>query len=275
MVLAVTSGTLARARARSVPSGILVSRQLLTHGHLAIGDVVTLATDRSATRSAIFRIVGVYEPTPDPMRFSLERLEARMHLPDLVALSSDPNDPQASESATAINLALVDPADRDKAAADLTSRMLAVVVRPTARAAEGDPFAVLERFHLAIAAVTVAGSTAFLIALMVIRAEERGETLGVLRLIGISRQSILLGVVVEALLVAIIGAAFGVALAAVAQYGVNGYFQRRYDTALVFVRVTPLIAARAVAVALPVGVIAGVVASWTVLRRQTAALIRR
>jgi putative ABC transport system permease protein len=110
---------------------------------------------------------------------------------------------------------------------------------------------------------------------MLIRAEERRETLGVLRLIGISRQSILLAVVVEALLVALIGAAFGVALAAAAQYGVNAYFQRRYDTALVFVRVTPLIAARSVAVALPIGVVAGVAASWTMLRRRTAALIRR
>jgi putative ABC transport system permease protein len=174
-----------------------------------------------------------------------------------------------------MNIALVDPADGDRFSADLTSRALGTIVRPTARARDGDPFAVLERFHLAIAVVTVAGSAAFLIALMVIRAEERRETVGVLRLIGISRRSILLSVVVEALLIALAGAAFGIAVAAAAQYGVNGYFQRRYDTTLVFVRVTPFIAAQAVGIAVPVGVIAGVVASWTALRRQATGWVRR
>ena len=58
--------------------------------------------------------------------------------------------------------------------------------RPS-RARDGsDPFAVLERFHLAVAIVTVLGSTAFLLALMVMRAEERRETVGIIRLIGIS-----------------------------------------------------------------------------------------
>ena len=266
---------MAAAHASGEPADILVSRQLLAHAHLAVGDVVTLALDPSATWSERFRVAGVYEPTPDPMRFNVERLEIRLHLADLVRLTADPADPQSSEAVTAINVALVDSADREGVAADLASRSPGIVVRPTTRAREGDPFAVLERFHLAIAAVTVAGSTAFLIALMVIRAEERRETLGVLRLIGISRRSILLTVVVEALAIAVMGALFGVALAAAAQALVNGYFQHRYDTTLVFVHVTPLIAARSVAVALPVGIFAGAVASWTALRRQATTLVRR
>ena len=102
----------------------------------------------------------------------------------------------------------------------------------------------IDRFHTAIAAVTVIGSTAFLLALMVIRAEERKETVGILRLIGISRQSILIEVIIEGLLVAVAGAVVGVAIAMVAQHGVNLIFQARYDTTLVFVRVTPSIALR-------------------------------
>jgi ABC-type lipoprotein release transport system permease subunit len=270
----VVFGTLGAADS-SAPAEILVSRQLSNRAHLAIGDVVTIAADPAATRSARFRVVGVYEPTPDPMRFNVERLEARLHLPDVVTLTADPADPQTTELATVVNVALVDPADRDRLAAELAARSLGLIVRPTARAREGDPFAVLERFHLAIAAVTVAGSTAFLIALMVIRADERRETIGVLRLIGISRRSILLEVVVEALCIAMVGAVFGVLLAVSAERGVNAYFQHRYDTPLVFVRVTPSIAARSVGVALPVGVVAGVVASWTLLRRRASALVRR
>ena len=110
---------------------------------------------------------------------------------------------------------------------------------------------------------------------MVIRAEERRETVGVLRLIGISRQTIMTEVVVEGLLVAIAGAAFGVLIAAAAQHTVNRFFQARYDTALIFMRVSPRIAMRSIAVAIPVGVAAGAVASWTLLRRGAAALVRR
>lgn len=248
---------------------VLISRQLLARSHLKVGDNVTFATDASGHHAKSFHIVGVYEPTPDPMRFTQERLEARLHLADLIALTADGDDPQSAESLTAVNIAVASPSDRDDVASILTARNPGIFMRPTARPSDGDPFAVLERFHLAIAVVTVAGSTAFLIALMLIRAEERRETVGVLRLIGISRRSIMLEVVVEALIVAAIGAAFGVALAGTAQYGVNAYFQHRYDTALVFVRVTPRIAARSIAVALPVGIFAGVIASWLSLRGRT------
>jgi Predicted permease. len=50
--------------------------------------------------------------------------------------------------------------------------------------------------------VTVLGSTAFLLALMVMRAEERRETIGIIRLIGISERSILIEVLAEGLLIA-------------------------------------------------------------------------
>jgi len=49
-----------------------------------IEGVVTLALDASGSRARQFRIDGTYEPTPDPMRFTARRLEARMHLPDLI-----------------------------------------------------------------------------------------------------------------------------------------------------------------------------------------------
>jgi putative ABC transport system permease protein len=136
-------------------------------------------------------------------------------------------------------------------------------------------FVVVDRFHAAIAAVTVIGSTAFLLALMVIRAEERKETVGVLRLIGISRKTIMTEVIVEGLLVAIAGAFVGVLIAVGAQSGVNRFFQARYDTTLIFMRVSARIALRSILVAVPVGVVAGAVASWTLLRRGTSALVRR
>jgi putative ABC transport system permease protein len=120
----------------------------------------------------------------------------------------------------------------------------------------------------------VAG-TAFLLALMVIRAEERRESVGILRLVGISRRTLLTSVAVEGLVVAALGAVFGVALAYATEGLVNRIFQTRYDTALVFVRVTPSIALRALAVAVPLGVVAGIAASWTLLRRPLMSIFHR
>jgi hypothetical protein len=82
-------------------------------------------------------------------------------------------------------------------------------------------------------------------------------------------------VLLEGLLVASAGALFGLALAALSEGLINAFFQWRYDTALVFVRVTPDVAAVAVAIAVPMGVAAIVVASWALLRRDGLRLARR
>ena len=255
---------------------ILVSRQLAEREHLRAGDVVTLATNADGTRRRLFRIDGTYEPTPDPMRFTARRLEARMHLPDLVAMTADPADPSSSESITAINVRLANPGDAAGFSTAIVARAPGITVRPTVRARDGsDPFAVLERFHVAVAIVTVLGSTAFLLALMVMRAEERRETIGIIRLIGVSQRTILMEVLVEGLLIAAAGAVFGILLAVATQGAVNQFFQWRYDTALVFVRVTRSIALQSIAVSVPLGILAGLVGSWTLLRRDVLALVGR
>ena len=218
-------------------------------------------------------MAGVYEPTPDPMRFNVERLEVRLHLDDLAGIAADPEDPSSADTLSAVNVRLAGPSGTAFSRALSARAPFVVTNRPGG--SESATFVVVDRFHKAIALVTVIGSTAFLLALMVIRAEERKETVGVLRLIGISRKTILTEVVVEGLVVAIAGAIFGVVFAALAQSGVNKFFQARYDTTLIFMRVTPAIALRSILVALPVGVIAGTVASWLLLRRGTTTLVRR
>jgi len=255
-------------------AAVLVSRQLATRAHLAVGDSITLAADPAAARGSSFRVAGIYEPTPDPMKFNVERLEVRLHLDDLARLTADPADPSSVETVTNINVLLDDPKGSAAFQRTLSARA-PFVYASRAGGAENATFVVIDRFHTAIAIVTVIGSTAFLLALMVIRAEERKETVGVLRLIGISRKTILAEVVVEGLVVAVAGAVFGVVFAALAQSGVNRFFQARYDTTLVFMRITPAIALRSILVALPVGVVAGAVASWMLLRRGMTTLVRR
>src|SRR3954463_4308553 len=255
---------------------VLVSRQLADDASLHVGDTVTFTADGAGGHARQFRVGGTYEPTPDPVRFTARRLEARLHLPDLNDMIATADDPASTESVGAINVQLAEARDADAFATSLAARAPGIVARPTARARDGsDPFAVLERFHLAVAIVTVLGSTAFLLALMVMRAEERRETVGIVRLIGVSQRFVLLVVLAEGLLIATIGAVFGILLAVGAQRAVNGFFQWRYDTALVFVRVTTRIALQSIALAVPLGIVAGLVGSWTLLRRDIVELVRR
>jgi hypothetical protein len=256
---------------------VLLSRQLMEDHGLRPGDVVQLSRDGDPARARPFRVAAGYEPTPDPMRFTAKRLEARLHLADMLALSADTRDPQARESVSAINVALND-ADAEavkRFTKDVQARLPNLAVLPTSGGGAADPFVVLERFHVAISVVTILGSTAFLLALMVMRAEERREIAGILRLLGFRRRRILLQVLLEGLLVAALGATFGVAFALLLEDVVNAFFQWRYDTALVFVRVTSEIALRCVAIAAPLGMLAGLVASFTLLRRDVGELVRR
>ena len=261
-------------RADQPTPGILVSRQLLEARQLHIGQIVRLAPDASGAGARVFRIDGVYEPTPDPMRFALPRLEARLHLSDLLAMTE--SGPGSDDAITAINVKLADPADAAAFAKDVTARLPGLTARPTRAPDERtQSFVVIERFHLAIAIVTVIGSAVFLLALMVMLVDERRGTVGILRLIGFTRRRILLQVLAEGTLIALAGATFGILFALSSQRLFNLFFQWRYDTALVFLRITPRVVAQSLALAVPLGIAASLIASWTLLRRQLLALIRR
>ena len=257
---------------------ILISRQLAVAEGLRVDDTVALASKPDGTGARRFRVAGFYEPVADPMRLAAKRLEARLHLPDLLSLTADPTDPLSTESVTAINVALTDPGDAHAFARDVSAAI--PVPELTARAAQGGDetasvFVVLDRFHFAIAVVTMVASTVFLLALMVMLVEERRETVGILRLIGLRKSRILLQVLTEGLLIAVAGAIFGILFAIGLQGAVNAFFQWRYDTSLIFVRITPQIAFRCVLLALPLGVLASLSSSWTLLRSNVLDLARR
>ena len=254
---------------------ILVSRQLLESQQLKVGDVVSLSTDLSGANPRPFRIAGPYEPTPDPMRLGASRLEVRMHLPDIVALTA-PADPLGAESVDAVNVVLATEGE----ARDTARRLMTAVPGTVAERTGNDerraaPFVVLERFHLAIAIVTVIASSVFLLALMLMLVEERRATVGMLRLIGFRRSRILQHVLAEGVVIALTGALFGIVLSVVMEGGINRFFQWRYDTALVFVHITPGVALRSVSVAVPLGVAAIFASSWSLLRGEGISLTRR
>jgi ABC-type lipoprotein release transport system permease subunit len=237
---------------------------------------VSLARDRSGGGARTFRVAGIYEPTPDPAQLGSVPREVRLHLPDLLDLTRLPGVPAGTEHVGSVNIALADRNDASAFARDVNARLPGVAALTTTDASgSSGPFVVLERFHLAIATVTIAASTVFLLALTVMLVDERRETVGVLRLIGLPVHRILTQILIEGVLVAGAGALFGLVLAALSQSAINLFFQWRYDTALVFVRITRDVAITSVSIAVPLGAAATVVASWALLRRNGLRLARR
>jgi putative ABC transport system permease protein len=264
------------AAASAKVGDILISRQLAAEQGLSVGRVVQLATDATGTGARSFRIAGIYEPVPDPARLGAVPREVRMHLPDMLDVMRVPGQLAGTEYIGAINVALTDPRDATAFSRDINARMPGVVARPSSEAAgSAGPFRVLERFHLAIAVVTIVAATVFLLALTIMLVDERRETVGVLRLIGLPARRVLVQVLIEGVIVASAGAAFGLVLAVLSEGLINAFFQWRYDTALVFVRITRDVALTSTAIAVPLGASATVVASWALLRRSGLRLARR
>jgi putative ABC transport system permease protein len=255
---------------------IVISRQLAAERGLVVGSLVQLATDAAGSGARAFRIAGIYEPTPDPARLGAVPREVRLHLPDLLDLTRPPGMPIGSEYIADVNVALVDPADATAFSRDVNARMPGVIARPSSEAAgSAGPFRVLERFHLAIAVVTIVAATVFLLALTIMLVDERRETVGVLRLIGLPVRRVLVQVLIEGVIVAGAGAIFGLVLAVLSESLINSFFQWRYDTALIFVRITRDVALTSTAIAVPLGASATVIASWALLRRGGLRLARR
>ena len=263
------------AQSPAVPE-ILVSRQLAEARGLAVGDVVRLAATATGRDAREFRIAGMYEPTPDPQRLGAVPRKVRLHLPHLLELTRTPAQAAGTEPVDGINVALAPDADADAFVRDVNARMPGVGAVRSDRVGDAlGTFTVLERFHYAIAAVTILAATVFLLALTIMLVDERRETVGVLRLIGLPARRILIQILLEGLVVSVAGVAFGLGLALLSEGLINRFFQWRYDTALLFVGITPRVALICMAIAVPLGAAATVVASWALLRRDGLRIIRR
>lgn len=258
------------------PRPVLVSRQLAAAEGLRAGQLVRLSPAADGDGARAFVVQGIFEPTPDPLRLGAVPRKVRLHLPDLLDLLREPGIPAGTEYVAGINLLLADPADAAAFSRDAAARLPGITAQPASGAAgTRGPFVVLERFHLAIAIVTIVAATVFLLALSVMLVDERRPTVGVLRLIGLPSRRIVVQLFIEGVLIAGLGTAIGLLLAVASEPFINRLFQWRYDTALVFVRITPHVAALCAAIAVPLGVGATVAASYALLRRNALRLARR
>lgn len=136
-------------------------------------------------------------------------------------------------------------------------------------------FQVVSRFHRAIGIITIVASSVFLLCIMVLKVEERRRDIAALRLMGISRATVVRSIVMEAAVVAVLGSALGVLLGWAASLLVNWHYQALYRTPLEFSIVTLPTVVFAVALSLVLGIAAGVAASLRFVRTPPLTLFGR
>lgn len=136
-------------------------------------------------------------------------------------------------------------------------------------------FQVVSRFHRAIGIITIVASSVFLLCIMVLKVEERRRDIAALRLMGISRATVVRAIIIEAAVVAVLGSTLGVAIGWAGSLVVNWYYQALYRTPLAFSIVTPPIVAFAVSLSLVLGIAAGVMASLRLVRTPPLELFGR
>lgn len=207
----------------------------------------------------------------DPAIVLRGEFRIRMHLPDLATLLGAPDQVDRFAVAVQPGVAPESLARRiNRSAIGYRAYPSEVIARESSKT-----FLVVSRFHRAIGAISIVASAVFLLCVMLLKVEERRLDAAVMRMIGISRATVIRALVLEATLLAAIGSVLGIGLAFVATHLTNWGYQRRFDTTLVFASLSPGLIGFCVGLSLVLGIGAGALAATRLLRVNPLVLWRR
>jgi ABC-type lipoprotein release transport system permease subunit len=243
--------------------GIAMSERSARRLHVREGDVLTIAASPSGP-GRLVRIARVYRPRLYPTDVADRSVDVRLHLPDLQALLGGADDVDS------IVVRLRDPARAAEVAARLNTAALGFRAYTSADLARrnSSTFEVIARFHRAISAVAILASSVFLLAIMTLRGEELRRQVGVMRLVGVSPTSVATSILLIATGVALLGSAAGTVLGYGLSALINAYYRRLFDTTLVFSEVTPSLLRLVALLSVLLGIGAGALTAWRLLRRS-------
>ncbi|HEX9607278.1 MAG TPA: FtsX-like permease family protein [Gemmatimonadaceae bacterium] len=252
------------------PRTIAIDDALAERAHLKVGDRVSISAGAGTVGDTV--IVGaIVRRGADPSEVARGDLRVWMHLDQLQAVAGYGDRVDRFAIATTPAADIPQLIDRVNGIAfgfkAYRSRDIAVETSRT--------FQVVSRFHRAIGIITIVASSVFLLCIMVLKVEERRRDIAALRLMGISRATVMRAVIIEAAVVAVLGSALGVAIGWAISLVVNWHYQALYQTPLAFSIVTPPTVAFAVSLSLVLGIAAGVMASLRLVRTPPLALFGR
>ncbi len=240
---------------------ILVNRRMAEKLQLSAGDIVEISATGDMKKLQLYKVVAIYDEPADPALVPLKRNFVKMHLSDLEELSGK------TDQLDLISIQIKKNTD----AANLVARLNADAIGFTAYSAQeladrsSTTFVVVSKFHEAIALIAMTAGAVFIFALMVMRVEDQRKNLAVLTVTGISKQTILKALMLEAVFFAFFASLLGAGMGAISAKLVNFYYQNYYQTTLIFAEVTSGILIRAVFISFLLGIIAGTF-SWFRLR---------
>jgi putative ABC transport system permease protein len=248
-------------------ASVALERRLAERLGARVGDTLTVGLDAGGSgRSAV--IAAIYEPAADPSAITKREFYLRLHLADLASLLGAP------DRVDRFGVGLVGGVRPTVAAQKLNQLAFGFRAYPSAEIASesSQTFRVVSRFHAAIAVISVVASAIFLLCIMLLKVEERRRDAAVMRFTGISRRTIFSALLLEAVLVAALGSLLGVGLAIAASEVTNLYYQHYFDTTLVFSIVTPAILRFSILLSLGLGLLAGSLAAWRLIRTNPLVL---
>jgi putative ABC transport system permease protein len=229
---------------------------------VAVGDVLEVAVQPAGPWHAV-RVAGVYRPRRYPTDVGRTSVDMRMHLPDLQRLLG------LGDDVDSIVLRLRRRGEDAAVASRLNAATLGFRAYTSAELAQrnSSTFVVISRFHRAIGVVTTLASSVFLLAIMALKGEEMRRQIGALRLIGVSPRTVTGAMLAIATAVSLLGTGTGIALSYLLSFAINAYYRRIFDTDLLFSQITPGLLALTAGLAVALGIAAGGMTAWRLLRR--------
>ena len=249
---------------------IAIDERLAADAGLRVGDRVVLSATSGAPGDTVV-VAAITRRGADPSEVARDEYRVRLHLDHLQALAGYGD--RVDRFAVATRGA--EGADRalraiNDAAFGFRAHRSADIAVGTSRT-----FQVVSRFHRAIGVITIVASAIFLLCILLLKVEERRRDVAALRLMGISRASVVRSIVIEAALVALLGSTLGTLVGYAGSLVINWHYQGVYRTPLTFALVTPGIVLFAVALSLVLGVGAGLAAAVRLVRTPPLALFGR
>ena len=252
---------------------IAIDEAFAARAHLKVGDTVAVSSRAGISAPDAEKVIvsAIIKRGADPSEVARGDFRVRMHLDQLQQVAG------YGDRVDRFAIATTPSADVERTIERINhvafgfkayrSRDIAVETSRT--------FQVVSRFHRAIGVITIVASSVFLLCIMVLKVDERRRDIAALRLMGISRSSVVRSIIIESALVAILGSALGVALGWATSLFVNWHYQALYRTPLQFSMVTPPVIAFAVSLSLVLGIGAGLLASVRLARTPPLELFGR
>lgn len=249
---------------------VALDERMAADAGVRIGDVVRIAATPGDSGTP-FRVSAFVKRGADPSEVARSEYRVRLHLDALQEVTGYGDRVDRFAVATRGDGATGEAVRRINAAAfGFRAHRSSEIAVETSKT-----FAVVSRFHRAIGIITIVASAIFLLCIMLLKVEERRRDVAALRLMGISRASVLRTVVLEAALVALLGSLIGAVAGWAASLLVNQHYQGVYRTPLRFAIVTPDVVLLATGLSLVLGVLAGLGAGMRLVRTHPLALFGR